>query len=76
MHCPHCRHELSVRTEYLGHRVRCRYCDAVFLVQLDVTDDPASGEFPVVPSGEFPAVQDEPVGAVRVAVSAATSRWA
>jgi serine/threonine protein kinase len=29
--CPHCRHNLRVRVEYLDHWVSCRYCDRTFL---------------------------------------------
>jgi len=61
MHCPCCGHPLSVRAEYLGRRVTCRFCRSSFVVQGDVTDAPATGDLPVVPSGEFPEVTIESV---------------
>jgi serine/threonine-protein kinase len=31
--CPHCGHPLWVRTQYLGHRVGCRYCRNAFIAR-------------------------------------------
>jgi chromosome segregation ATPase len=31
--CPSCQHGLQVRTEYLGKRVRCKYCHQAFRVR-------------------------------------------
>lgn len=61
MHCPCCGHHLSVRAEYLGRRVTCRFCRSSFLVQADVTDAPIATDLPIVPSGEFPEVKIEEV---------------
>jgi serine/threonine-protein kinase len=33
--CPHCRHPLKVRLEYIGHWVTCKYCDRQFVAQTD-----------------------------------------
>jgi serine/threonine-protein kinase len=54
--CPGCGHALRVRAEYFGRRVRCRYCGLGFRVGGFGGDElVGSGEFPVVPSSEFPA---------------------
>src|SRR4051794_10138612 len=33
--CPHCQHILNVRSEYLGKKVRCKFCGRSFVVQED-----------------------------------------
>jgi serine/threonine-protein kinase len=64
MHCPHCRHPLQVRVEYLGRRVNCRFCHSSFRVQTVFGEGSGSGEIPVVPSGEFAAVDGDPGPAI------------
>ncbi len=66
MHCPHCRHPVRVRVEYLGRRVRCRFCQEAFRVQTEFGDGSSSGlgEIPLL-SGEFASVNSQIGPAIR-----------
>ncbi|MCI0455952.1 MAG: hypothetical protein L0Z62_03095 [Gemmataceae bacterium] len=44
MPCPHCRHDLRVRYEYLGELMRCRYCEQQFRAKVEVVC-PGCGRF-------------------------------
>ncbi len=41
MPCPQCRHELRVRAEYVGRRVRCKYCEHAWVVPLEDSESGA-----------------------------------